>query len=100
MTKAMLCKCSYIQKRRPGKILNSQYRLGAVPLSQLFHNKEVVTINACTCMFNMPPTVNFSNSLIIQQVIIKEIITVTVVWKSELNNISIDFNDFISFSTP
>ena len=27
----------------------------------------------------------FSNSLIIQQVIIKEIITVTVVWKSDLN---------------
>ena len=99
MTKAMLCKCSYIQKRRPRKILNSQYRLGAVPLSQLFHNKEVATINACTCMFNMPP-INFSNSLIIQQVIIKEIIIVTVAWKSELKNISIDFNDFISFSTP
>ena len=29
--------------------------------------------------------VKFSNSLIIQQVIRKEIITVTVVWKSDLN---------------
>ena len=38
----------------------------------------------------------FSNSLIIQQVITKEIITVTVVWKSDLNIISIDFNNFIS----